>query len=43
MILPAQGRKEGGKVVFQSRVKETGKLAISGAAAELVDGGKTKL
>jgi len=35
--------KEGGKVVFQSRVKETGKLAISGAAAELVDGGKTKL
>ncbi|PVH86040.1 NAD(P)-binding protein [Cadophora sp. DSE1049] len=35
--------KEGGKVVFQSKVKETGKLAISGAAAELVGGGKTKL
>ncbi|KAI2606871.1 NAD(P)-binding protein [Hypoxylon fragiforme] len=33
--------KEGpGKVVFQTKVKETGKLAISGAAAELVDGGK---
>ncbi|KAI1405308.1 NAD(P)-binding protein [Hypoxylon fuscum] len=33
--------KEGpGKVVFQSKVKETGKLAISGAAAELVDGGR---
>ncbi len=35
--------KEGGKVIFQSKVKETGKLAISGAAAELVDGGKQKL
>ncbi|KAI1763657.1 NAD(P)-binding protein [Hypoxylon sp. FL1150] len=34
--------KEGpAKVVFQSKVKETGKLAISGAAAELVGGGKT--
>jgi len=32
--------KEGRKVVFQVKVKETGKLAISGAAAELVDGGK---
>ncbi|GAB1316714.1 bifunctional hydroxyacyl-CoA [Madurella fahalii] len=28
--------KEGGKVIFQSKVKETGKLAIGGAAAELV-------
>ncbi|KAK3491779.1 3-hydroxyacyl-CoA dehydrogenase [Neurospora crassa] len=27
--------KEGNKVVFQTKVKETGKLAISGAAAEL--------
>ena len=27
--------KEGGKVVFQTKVKETGKLAISGAGAEL--------
>lgn len=36
--------KEGpAKVVFQSKVKETGKLAISGAAAELVGGGKAKL
>ncbi|KAI0395919.1 hypothetical protein F5Y17DRAFT_421973 [Xylariaceae sp. FL0594] len=33
--------KEGsGKVVFQTKVKETGKLAISGAAAEVVDGAK---
>ncbi|KAI4869559.1 NAD(P)-binding protein [Hypoxylon rubiginosum] len=32
--------KEGpAKVVFQAKVKETGKLAISGAAAELVGGG----
>ncbi|KAI1083394.1 NAD(P)-binding protein [Whalleya microplaca] len=30
----------GGKVIFQTKVKETGKLAISGAAAELVDGGR---
>ncbi|OTB20019.1 hypothetical protein K445DRAFT_313813 [Daldinia sp. EC12] len=31
--------KEGpSKVVFQTKVKETGRLAISGAAAELVDG-----
>lgn len=28
--------KEGKKVVFQSTVKETGKLAIGGAAAELL-------
>jgi len=28
--------KEGGKVIFQTKVKETGMLAISGAAAELV-------
>ncbi|KAJ2902605.1 peroxisomal hydratase-dehydrogenase-epimerase (short chain dehydrogenase) [Zalerion maritima] len=28
--------KQGGKVVFQTKVKETGKLAIGGAAAELV-------
>ncbi|OTA96072.1 hypothetical protein M434DRAFT_393156 [Hypoxylon sp. CO27-5] len=33
--------KEGpNKVIFQSKVKETGKLAISGGAAELIDGGK---
>lgn len=35
--------KEGDKVVFESRVKETGKLCISGGAAELVGGGKEKL
>jgi len=34
--------KEGNKVVFQAKVKETGKLAISGAAAELIDS-KNKL
>ena len=27
--------KEGNKVIFQTKVKETGKLAIGGAAAEL--------
>jgi multifunctional beta-oxidation protein len=31
--------KEGNKVIFQTKVKETGKLAIGNAAAELVDGG----
>ncbi|KAJ9154739.1 Short chain dehydrogenase [Pleurostoma richardsiae] len=35
--------KEGGKVVFQTKVKETGKLAIGGAAAELVEDGKSKI
>jgi multifunctional beta-oxidation protein len=30
--------REGAKVIFQTKVKETGKLAIGGAAAELVDG-----
>ncbi|TVY31579.1 Peroxisomal hydratase-dehydrogenase-epimerase, partial [Lachnellula subtilissima] len=33
---------EGNKVIFQVKVKETGKLAISGAAVELVDAGKAK-
>ena len=32
--------KEGGMVVFQTKVKETGKLCIAGAGAELVQGGK---
>jgi multifunctional beta-oxidation protein len=31
--------KDGGKVLFQTKVKETGKLAIGGAAAELASGG----
>lgn len=36
--------KEGNKVIFQTKVKETGKLAIGGAAAELLaDGSKGKL
>ncbi|KAI0421052.1 hypothetical protein F5X98DRAFT_329943 [Xylaria grammica] len=34
--------KEGSKVIFQAKVKETGKLAISGAAAELVTGSKSE-
>jgi multifunctional beta-oxidation protein len=34
--------KEGGKVVYQARVKESGKLCISNAAVELM-GGKTNL
>ncbi|KAH8774817.1 multifunctional beta-oxidation protein-like protein [Hyaloscypha finlandica] len=35
--------KEGNKVVFQSKVKETGKLAIAAAACELVGEGGAKL
>lgn len=35
--------KEGNKVVFQSKVKETGKLAIGGAAAELLPTSKGKI
>ena len=35
--------REGNTVIFQQKVKETGKLSISGAGAELVDGGKSKL
>jgi multifunctional beta-oxidation protein len=36
--------REGGKVVFQTRVVETGKLCIAGGGAELVEGGgKAKL
>ncbi|KAB5577863.1 hypothetical protein GE09DRAFT_1087619 [Coniochaeta sp. 2T2.1] len=48
-VLPGQTlvtemwKEEGGKVIFQTKVKETGKLAIGGAAAELVDGGKGRL
>jgi multifunctional beta-oxidation protein len=35
--------KEGNKVIFQTKVKETGKLCIAGAGAELVDSGKARL
>lgn len=35
--------KEGNRVVFQTKVKETGKLAIAGAGCELLDVGKAKL
>jgi multifunctional beta-oxidation protein len=35
--------KEGGKVVFQTKVKENGKLCISAAAAELMPGAKASL
>lgn len=35
--------KDGNKIIFQVKVKETGKLCISGAGAELLDGGKSKL
>jgi len=31
--------KDGNKVIFQTKVKETGKLAIASAAAELVEQG----
>lgn len=48
VVLPGQTLitemwKEGNTVIFQQKVKETGKLSISGAGAELVDGGKSKL
>lgn len=35
--------KEGKKVIFQVKVKETGKMAIGGAAAELLEGAKGKI
>ena len=35
--------KEGNKVVFQTKVKETGKLCIAGAGAELRAGSKAKI
>lgn len=35
--------KEGNTIIFQVKVKETGKPAISGAGAELVDAGKSRL
>lgn len=35
--------KEGNTVIFQMKVKDTGKLCIAGAGAELADGGKSKL
>jgi multifunctional beta-oxidation protein len=36
--------KEGNKVIFQTKVKETGAIALSSAAVTLVDGGaKAKL
>ncbi|KAF2721485.1 putative peroxisomal multifunctional beta-oxidation protein [Polychaeton citri CBS 116435] len=35
--------KEGNIVIFQTRVKETGKLCIAGAGAEILDAGKSKL
>ena len=35
--------KEWNKVIFQTKVKETGKLCIAGAGAELVGDGKAKL
>lgn len=35
--------REGNKVIFQVKVKETGKLAIGGAAAELVEADKGKM
>ena len=35
--------KQGNKVLFQTKVVETGKLCIAGGGAELLDGGKTRL
>lgn len=35
--------RDGNKITFQTKVKETGKLAIAGAAAELIGDGKSKV
>ncbi|KAF4984858.1 hypothetical protein FZEAL_11 [Fusarium zealandicum] len=35
--------RDGNKIIFQSKVKETGKLAIAGAAAELMGDAKAKI
>ncbi|CAM1511323.1 Fc.00g088360.m01.CDS01 [Cosmosporella sp. VM-42] len=35
--------RDGNKITFQTKVKETGKLAIAGAAAELVNDGQSKI
>ena len=35
--------KQGNKVIFQTKVKETGKLCIAGAGAELLGGKGAKL
>ncbi|KAK4629172.1 Peroxisomal hydratase-dehydrogenase-epimerase [Fulvia fulva] len=48
IVLPGQTLvtemwREGNLVVFQTKVKETGKLAIAGAGAEVREGGKPKL
>ncbi|KAL1982791.1 hypothetical protein VTN96DRAFT_907 [Rasamsonia emersonii] len=48
VVLPGQTLKtemwkEGNVVIFQTVVAETGKLAISGAGAELLEGAKAKL
>lgn len=48
VVLPGQTLKtemwkEGNTVLFQTTVVETGKFAITGAGAELLSGGKSKL
>ncbi len=48
VVLPGQTLrtemwKEGGKVIFQTKVVETGKLCIAGAGAELMGGEKGRL
>lgn len=35
--------RDGNKITFQTKVKETGKLAIAGAAAELMGDDKSKM
>jgi len=49
VVLPGQTlvtemwKAEGAVVIFQTRVKETGKLCIAGAGAELLKAGREKL
>jgi multifunctional beta-oxidation protein len=35
--------KDGRKVIFHTKVKETGKVVLASAAAELMEGAKGKL
>lgn len=42
-IIVTEMWKEGNKIIFTSKVKETGKPSIAGAAAELLSADKSKI